>query len=109
MTDLATPDHQNNQEAKGEQGEERLLAIDPTNSHCRNPGLDVKVDRQAHEQAHRIKQQRSLDRVRTETLADVVHSSRDANKRANRHEKLSDGHHGPVKAVLHCRAYEAQA
>lgn len=85
------------------------MAVNPANSHSRDPGLDVEIDRQAHEQAHRIEQQRCLDGVRPETLADVIDGGRNADERPNRHEKLGDSHDRPVQSELHRRADQAQA
>lgn len=59
---MALP-HQDDDEEERKDSEESHHPINPAYSHLRNPLIDVEVDRETEEQAHRVDGYCSFDRM----------------------------------------------
>lgn len=102
------PNHQSNEEHEGKQGKEGHHSIHPTNTNRGNPGVDVEVDGKTEEQTHRVEDEGSLGGVCPEALTDVVDRDRNADKRADGHEELSQSKDHPVKLVVQGNTAESE-
>lgn len=109
LSDGVAPKHQDNDEEESKHCKEGHHAVHPADADSVDPGVDVEVDGQAEEEAHRVEHEGGLDRVRAEALADVVDRDRDADEGADGDKELPEGHDDPVHPVLQSDAHQPQS